>query len=62
MVLIRTKRNRLTVNAPFGEIINKFQDCNIKNVRTLERKVGRVSTNGPEDLGSIPGHVISNGT
>ena len=30
MVLIRTENTQLTINGSFGEIINKFQDCNLK--------------------------------
>ena len=30
MVLIRTESTLYTTNGSFGEIINKFQDCNIK--------------------------------
>ena len=39
MVLIRTESTRYTLNDSFGETINKFQDCNIKNnIKTLEIK------------------------
>ena len=30
MVLIRTEGTQYITNGPFEEIINKFQDCNIK--------------------------------
>ena len=49
MVLTRTKSTRYNTNSSFGEIINKFQDCNVKkypkkkknpkNIRALERKI-----------------------
>ena len=38
MVLKRTENTRYNTDRSFGENINKFQDWNIKNVRTLERK------------------------
>ena len=47
MVLARTESTLYNANSSFGEIINKFQDCNAKytqkktkknKTRTLERK------------------------
>ena len=39
MVLTRTECTPYNTNNYLEEIINKFQDCNIKkNIRTLERK------------------------
>ena len=39
MVLKKTKSTWYNTNNSFGEIINKFQDSNIKkNINTLERK------------------------
>ena len=39
MVLTRTKSTRYNTKCSYGEIINKFQDCNIKKpTKTLERK------------------------
>ena len=39
MALTRTENTRCNTYSSFGEIINKFQDCNIKkNIRTPERK------------------------
>ena len=39
MVLMRTESIQYNTNSSFGEVINKFQDYNIKkNIRTLERK------------------------
>ena len=44
--LIRTESTRYTINGSFGEIINKFQDRNIKNnIRTLERKKKKLQNN-----------------
>ena len=42
IVLIKTESTRYTTNNSFGEIINKFQNCNmekkVQNIWTLGRK------------------------
>ena len=43
MVRLRTESTRLIINGSFGEIINAFQDCNIKrNLRMLKRKYYKI--------------------
>ena len=38
--MVQEKKNKrpYTTNGSFGETINKFQDCDIKNIKTLQRK------------------------
>ena len=47
ITLTRTSSSRYNTKNSFGVIINKFQDCNIKNIRALERKSKNSQTTNP---------------
>ena len=38
MVLTRTESTQYNTDNSFGEVINKFQNCSTKKIRSLERK------------------------